>query len=463
MASEATRPVVFTTSTPYPLPTQKFMIPVSWRRYQLSQLINKALSLEKPVPFDFLVRGEILRGSLAEWCAEKGVGEEETLEIEYIESVLPPQKFSSMPHEDWVSAVSCRVPRTFVTGSYDGSIRTFSYSRQLLQTVHIHEAPITSLCVLPSSESNDAHTVATASQDMTARLTTVQSTPDTRDPPSSKILASLHLHTAPVSSVSVNSSGSHLLTASWDTLIGVWSTSVPADDEISPDDLAPGRVSKRRRLTTKEKGSAEEGQVRRKAPVQVMKSHTARVTKAVFGGEGTAASRSAAYSCGLDSTVRTWDVESGVCLQTINASEKPMTDLALMPGGQTALAAATDRTVTAYDLRLSPTSSAPAVASMLHPSLPSCLTVPLSPLNTGAANASAHQFLSGAYDGAVRLWDLRSVKAPIASFKIAEGKVLSVDWAVLEQSGSGIAGVGGEGGLEVWKIGADSTPTPLEK
>lgn len=51
------------------------MIPASWRRYQLSQLINKALGLPKPVPFDFLVRGEVLRGSLGEWGAEHGAGE----------------------------------------------------------------------------------------------------------------------------------------------------------------------------------------------------------------------------------------------------------------------------------------------------------------------------------------------------------------------------------------------------
>lgn len=103
-------PVLFTTQTPYPLPSQKFMIPATWKRYQLSQLVNKALSLPTPVPFDFLISGEILRGSLGEWCAEKGTGEEQTLEIEYIESVMPPQKMSNMPHEDWVSAVSSQVP-----------------------------------------------------------------------------------------------------------------------------------------------------------------------------------------------------------------------------------------------------------------------------------------------------------------------------------------------------------------
>jgi len=73
--SGLSHPVLFTTQTPYPLPLQKFMIPSTWKRYQLSQLINKALSLPKPIPFDFLVRGEILRGSLGEWCTEKDTGE----------------------------------------------------------------------------------------------------------------------------------------------------------------------------------------------------------------------------------------------------------------------------------------------------------------------------------------------------------------------------------------------------
>lgn len=50
------------------------MIPASWKRYQLSQLVNKALSLLQPIPFDFLVRGELLRGSLAEWCNERDAG-----------------------------------------------------------------------------------------------------------------------------------------------------------------------------------------------------------------------------------------------------------------------------------------------------------------------------------------------------------------------------------------------------
>lgn len=74
-------PVVFSTQTSYPLPSQKFMIPAIWKRYQLSQLVNKALSLTQPVPFDFLVKGEILRTSLVEWCADNGIGEVHVVRI----------------------------------------------------------------------------------------------------------------------------------------------------------------------------------------------------------------------------------------------------------------------------------------------------------------------------------------------------------------------------------------------
>ena len=36
--------------------------------------------------------------------------QEETLEIEYIESVMPPTKLAALPHEEWVSSISSFVP-----------------------------------------------------------------------------------------------------------------------------------------------------------------------------------------------------------------------------------------------------------------------------------------------------------------------------------------------------------------
>ncbi|KAL1691276.1 WD40-repeat-containing domain protein [Schizophyllum commune] len=426
-SSVVSHPVVFTTQTPYPLPSQKFMLPASWRRYQLSQLVNKALSLAKPVPFDFIVRGEVLRTTIGEWCAEHGVGEEETLELEYIESVLPPQKMSDMPHEDWVSSVSCAIPGHFLTASYDGHVRAFDYSQNLVTQHPLHSAPITSVCVVPSpadAEDESSHLIASSSHDLTAQISRVSLSNKATTP-----LATLHLHTQPLSSIASNTAGSHLLTSSWDGLIGLWDTSIPPSDEVP--EVAAGPDRKKRR---KVGGDGEERKAKRKAPLSVLKSHTARVSRVVFGPDYT----NRAYSCGFDSTVRVWDVENGVCAHTINAAEKPFLDLNLSTDGTTVLAASTDRTVAVYDTRDTGAVAA-TVSTLPHPATPSCVV----------AGAEGHQAMTGAYDGVARLWDLRSTKAAMSSFKVWDGqkKILSIDWK------KGVVAIGGEGGLEVWKVG----------
>ncbi|KAJ7684833.1 WD40-repeat-containing domain protein, partial [Mycena polygramma] len=418
-----TTAAVFTTHSQYPLPPSTFMIPTAWTRYQLSQLINKALSLAKPVPFDFLLRGDILKSSLADWCTQNAVGEEETLEIEYIESVLPPQKVSDLPHDDWVSSVSCQLEQRFLTASYDGQLRAFDYSQNQTWSSSVHAAPITSFCIVPSTV-EDSNLIATASHDLTAQLTEIylDSTQKTRP------LASLHLHTAPLSAISSNSAGSQVLTASWDGLVGLWDTSVPDVDEVP--EPATGDRKKRRRI--------EGVKAKRKAPLMVLKSHTARVSGVVFNDEQTA------YSCGFDSTVRAWDLEHGVCSHTITSSERPFLSLSVAPSyaPSTVLASSTDRTISQYDFR---DPHPLASLTLTHPATPSCVV---------RSPSHAHQILSGSYDGVARIWDLRSVKGatPVASFRAWDGekKVLGVDWKI-----GGVVGVGGEGGLGVWKIGED--------
>lgn len=339
--------------------------------------------------------------------------------------------------------------RFFLTTSYDGHIRSFDYSQKLTNSTQAHFAPISSLCVIPTSESDsDALLLATSSHDLTGQLTKFS-----LSGLESQSIASLHLHTAPLSSITASHTGNHLLTSSWDGLVGVWDTTIPTTDEVPLDQVEiSDRDRKKRRKVVDDAGKAV-----RKVPVTVLKGHTARVSKVVFGKDET----KVAYSCGFDSTVRTWDVENGFCTNTIvsahvlhnskcryliatdlvqTVSEKPFLDLAITSDGQTALAASTDRTISLYDLRSATAHSTTTTATLTHAATPSCI----SPSAT-----SSYQVVSGAYDGIVRLWDLRSVKGAMASFKAWDGakKILSVDWK------RGVVGVGGEGGLEIWKVG----------
>ena len=191
-----------------------------------------------------------------------------------------------------------------MTGSYDSAIRIVDSSQNVRQTITGHTAPITSICTLASD--GDKHIIASSSQDMTARLTSVSLSSE--GPEISHPLASLHLHTAPISHISASPSGSHLVTAGWDTLLGVWDTHVPDSDEVTPEQGERERKKRKRNDYVPNSSS-----IRKKAPLTVLKSHTNRVMSAVFDG----LDERKMYSCGLDSTVRAWDVESGVCVHTL--------------------------------------------------------------------------------------------------------------------------------------------------
>jgi ribosome biogenesis protein YTM1 len=148
----------------------------------------------------------------------------------------------------------------------------------------------------------------TASHDRTAQISrlALDGTRTTSAP-----LATLHLHDAPVADVASSQDGKNILTAGWDGLIGLWSTSIPETDEVPLDAIAAPERKKRRKV---QDGSA----VKTKAPAAVLRSHTARVSAVEFSGGG-------AVSCGFDSTVRTWDVERGLCSHTIVRTQGPST------------------------------------------------------------------------------------------------------------------------------------------
>lgn len=172
-------------------------------------------------------------------------------------------------------------------------------------SANVHNAPVTSLCLIPTANQNDSkHTIASSSHDLTAAISNLELNSD-GTPSTASVLATLHLHTAPVSSVASDSSGNHLLTSSWDGLIGLWNTDIPSTDEVPEPDNSGRERRKRRKI-------ANDSNPRRKAPINVLKSHTSRVSRVVFGEKP-----GVAYSCGFDSTVRLWDTELGVSTQTI--------------------------------------------------------------------------------------------------------------------------------------------------
>ena len=351
---------------------------------------------------------------------------------------MPPTQSTSIPHDDWVSDVSCVVPSKFLTASYDGFIRVFDSTSALEQVVSGHTGPITSMCVLHSPEQQEQSTfmVASTSHDGTARLNAID-----MDTKTSRALTSLHLHSTPISSIAAALSQTKLITAGWDALIGIWDTRIPEEDEV-PFQASEHERSKKRRRTNGSTGSVAPT---RKAPLAVLKSHTNRISDALFS----TTDERVAYSCALDSTVRSWDVEAGVCTQTLPFADASFLALAQLTSPHLLSAASTDRAVRILDTRhLASRSSSLTVPA-------SCLPHTATPSALAASPVNGHHLATGAYDGVVRVWDVRSVKTAISSFKTGEGvlpekrgdaKVLGLGWS------RGVLAVGGEAGLDIWRV-----------
>ena len=116
----------------------------------------------------------------------------------------------------------------------------------MLHTVSGHSGAVTSVCWVPRP--NSPTLIASASHDSTARLWSFSEDEDQAP----KALASLHLHTSPVSSIASNKSGSRILTASWDGLIGVFTADIPDEDQVPDLEVQEDR-KKRRKVASEDK------------------------------------------------------------------------------------------------------------------------------------------------------------------------------------------------------------------
>ena len=173
----------------------------------------------------------------------------------------------------------------------------------MVHTISGHMAPVSGACWIPVSSSLDqSHLIASASYDTTARITSISEATPTP-------LASLHLHSAAVSSITANSSGTHLLTAGWDKLIGLWTTEIPSEDEMPASVFSTAEPQRKRRKTA----NGANDTAKRKAPISALKSHTGRVSRALFSPSDSRG----AFSVGWDCTLRSWDLELGVCTNTV--------------------------------------------------------------------------------------------------------------------------------------------------
>ncbi|KAI8079998.1 WD40-repeat-containing domain protein [Halteromyces radiatus] len=276
----------------YAVKDAPILVPAAFKRYGLSEIVNSLLDLDKPIPFEFLIDGEILRTSIAEYLTEQQLSTENVITIEYIESMLPPTPLTSYQHDDWISSVQ-GYDSLFLTGSYDNMVRLWNTSGECTHTLIGHTEAVKSVAF--GSVTASSTTLFSAGLDHIALAWQINEDGD------EEVLYECRGHQAAIESLAVHPQKSYFATASADATIRVWSTEKPMEDEVVSQETP---AKKKKRTETKNRLT--------KAQSVTLSGHVGPVNAIDYD----TADGNVIYSGGWDHSIRSWDVEQQVNTMT---------------------------------------------------------------------------------------------------------------------------------------------------
>lgn len=403
--------VLFTTKLPhkFQVASDELVVPANLGRYGLSEVVNRLLSLERPVPFDFLVDGEFLRTSVVQYLEARKLSSEKVLQLEYVFALSEPEQEQVDEAPEWISAlVALQVLPTpwFAAVSYDGTARIYEGAETRL-TVKLSESGLTGVAALPTDGGRSCH-LAVAGQDGSMRCAAVSlggSTAKGSRTASVGSTATLRPSGRPraVQASAINDDGTLLASAGWDQEVLVWN----AEAELFAN--APAAGQKRKAQTSAEEQTAK----------FVLKGHSQVITSLHFG-------QSARFPFTLlsgswDCSVRVWDIVAASCVCNWSVA-RAVTSFSLCPASPQMATSHEDGHVSLWDIRAAP-----------HPTKSGALSLDAS---TGLPLASAqaphrrlaaqvvwcpeecNRIASVGHDGHLCILDPRSPKMPLQSVRI---------------------------------------------
>ncbi|KAI9205525.1 WD40-repeat-containing domain protein [Polychytrium aggregatum] len=384
----------------YSVTDAAILVPTKLRRYGLSEIINHLLALDRPVPFDFLIDGQFLRTSIQTYLDDNGRSSEQVVDIEYVESALPPQQSAALKHDDWISIVrGHRQHPLILSGSYDNTARIWDRSGNCVGSLAGHDAAVKALSWL-ASEDGDILQCFTGSQDERVIAWNI-STLDF----SSESLYECVGHKGSIEGIAVNTAATHMATASYDSTIKIWT--VDADD-IEEDDTQREDAPKRRKTNVPKMAV--------KLASETLEGHQGAVSSVVFHQE---TGSQILYSGGWDHSVRLWDVSVGSNISTMNC-ERVITSIDHSAQSELLVTGHADPLIRLWD----PRSREGMVVKLRLGGHANWVS------SVAWAPNSLYNLVSGSYDGTVKVWDIRSTTPlyTLSGSSEPEQKVFGVDW-----------------------------------
>ncbi|TMW68015.1 hypothetical protein Poli38472_007687 [Pythium oligandrum] len=399
-----------------------FAVPTRLNRQGLSQVVNHLLNTTTPRPFDFLIDGVFLRTSLDKYMQRNAVSEESLLILEYVEALPEPEQKNETNHPDWVSAVSV-AKDVIVTGCYDGQVRVYDLKGECLASVKAHQGAVKAVSV--QFIQGKEYRITSSGKDQMGQVWRFNA--------SSKQLsavAALTGHLNSVDTIQLHSGGRQALTGSWDNTVRVWH--LPEDDNAGEDDEA--QPKKKQKNSAKSSGTVSFRQVEAEI---ILTGHTSYVTGVAFHPT----QEDYVVSGASDRTVRFWDLTTHLCKQTLTGN-RAITDISVNANGLV-LTAHPDNCVRLWDPRASQSGE-----NIVQKTFQSH-TEWVSAVEWHQQNENL--FASCGYDGAVKVWDVRST-VPIHTIAAHEGKALDVAWRPVSEPAVAFVSGGEDKQLKVYSV-----------
>ncbi|EFC38644.1 predicted protein [Naegleria gruberi] len=423
--------VKFTTEQ-YPIKVSEnaFKVPSNFTRFGLSEVINQLIAQEndehKHVPFEFLIEYKpgkkiFLRTSLAKFFTKLQIWPESSITLEYIEAQPAPKCVDSIPHDDWVSALSLvthpsgadilssnsKDNQYLVSGCYDGVVRVIDTSLgKIVHQTKQSKVPITSLatCYVTSQHLSDSDKtyssgdiiIAGGGKDEFGRVWV-------SNPTDSKMRMKMLLngHTDNVNDICLHPRGTMICTASEDRSLKLWEVDlartrenlfyennhVQTKDDDNEDYKEPSK--KKKKMPSQIQQYACIGTLERNEN-ENQNGHLLGINCVSWIEGGRIVSGSS------DHTIRVWDVTTGTNSITLNGS-KVVTSISVREKSEstTVLSSHPDFLIRMWDARQGGSKKASLFRS-----------------HRGWVRkvkwVSDFQFISGGDDNVVKLWDIRS-------------------------------------------------------
>lgn len=336
-----------------------------------------------------------MRTSLDDFLTQNGISAETTLNVEYVKALVPPLPVATYEHDDWISSVDIASglsggSNRILSGSFDGSIRVWGESSQVIATGHWHKASVHSAKFLTQNK-----TIVSAGSDRSVRIWDFENRETSEG---GKLTPKLELlgHKSIVHRIDVHQPSSRILTASSDNTIGLWTSSkssAPPAPEVST------ASNKRRKLSGPSVSTAQRG------ALSMLGGHQNHVKDITFD----ARDATVAYSGSMDHTVKTWDLTTSACVDTKTTSYA-IFSICHLPDHSIIASGNAGNTIDLIDLR----------ASAMKVSALSCIGHTNWVRSIARNPTTSYQFVSASSDSTCRIWDIRSTSQSAAGNTIAK-------------------------------------------